>query len=154
MYFSHKNKSFLIFYISKINLIPISFYIVPSSPTCASCKHEHAPSGTPPSSKRVRGSGAELQGLTASISQFSNNICKVLAGNPSERTPKHHAKAVKLAQQEMWLLIADWLILCNIFEKDIKAVDVYTALDDSDVESHEMWIQGKVDEVKAQGSAF
>ena len=33
-------------------------------------------------------------------------------------------------------------------------MDVYTALDDSDVEFHEMWIQGKVDEVKAPRSAF
>ena len=29
--------------------------------------------------------------------------CKVLAGDSSERTPKHHTKVVKLAQQEMWL---------------------------------------------------
>jgi hypothetical protein len=95
-----------------------------------------------------------IQGLTASIGQFSDNICKVLAGDPSKRMPKHHTKAVKLAQQETWLPIADRLILCNIFEKDIKAVDAYTALDDSDVEFCEMWIQGKVDEFKAPRSAF
>ena len=77
-----------------------------------------------------------------------------MAGDPSERTPKRHIKAVKLAQQETWLPITDQLILCNIFEKDIKAVDAYTALDDSDVEFRELWIQGKVDEVKASRSAF
>jgi hypothetical protein len=61
---------------------------------------------------------------------------------------------VKLAQKETWLPIADCLILCNIFEKDIKAADAYTALDDDDVEFREMWIQGKVDEVKALRAAF
>ena len=61
---------------------------------------------------------------------------------------------MKLAQQEKWLPIADRLILCNIFEKDIKAADAYTALDDGDVEFREMWIQDKVDEVKASRSSF
>ena len=45
--------------------------------------------------------------------------------------------------------MADRLILCNVFEKDIKAADAYTALDGDDIEFHQMWIQEKVEEVKA-----
>jgi hypothetical protein len=72
-----------------------------------------------------------------------------LAGDLSEKTPKHHTKAVKLAQKENWLPMADRLILCNVFEKDIKAVDAYTALNGDDIEFRQMWIQEKVEEVKA-----
>ena len=90
-----------------------------------------------------------IQSLTTSISRFGDNICKVLAGDLSEKTPKRHTKVVKLAQKENWLPMADRLILCNVFEKDIKAADVYTALDGDDIEFHQMWIQEKVEEVKA-----
>ena len=69
----------------------------------------------------ARGSGAEaIKSLTASIGHFGDNICKVLAGDPPEKTPKCHTKAMKLTQQEFWLLISNHLILCNIFEKDTK----------------------------------
>ena len=61
---------------------------------------------------------------------------------------------MKLAQQEFWLPIADRLILCNIFEKYIKAADAYTALNGDDTEFCEMWIHGKVDEVKGLRATF
>ena len=88
MFFSHKHKSFSIFYISKINLIPISFYVVPSSPTRASCKHEHAPSGTPPVQ---RGWEVLVQSSKASQLQLANSattsarswLATLLRGLPS-----------------------------------------------------------------------
>lgn len=104
----------------------------------------------PVPAKKAKITGADaIQSLTTSISRFGDNICKVLAGDPSEKTPKRHTKAVKLAQKENWLPVADRLILCNVFEKDIKAADAYTALDADDVEFRQMWIQEKVEEVKA-----
>ena len=122
---------------------------------CSSCKREHARSKTPTSLKKARGTGVEaIKSLTALIGHFSDNICKVLAGDPSEKTPKCHTKAVKLAQQEFWLPIADCLILCNIFKEDIKAADAYTACNGDDIEFHEMWIHGKVNEVKALRATF
>lgn len=125
------------------------YQTIPSTPSQSSRKHECATSETPIPTRKAKITSADaIQSLTTSISHFGNNICKVLAGDPSEKTPKCHTKAVKLAQKESWLPMADHLILCNVFKKDIKAADAYTALDAEDVKFHQMWIQEKVEEAK------
>ncbi|GLB36664.1 hypothetical protein LshimejAT787_0309510 [Lyophyllum shimeji] len=141
--------------------------IIPSTPPRSSRRRERAVFETPaPSSKKARVTGAEaISSLTASISRFGDNICMVLAGDlgaPGKGRSKENKfkellpdarAAVQLAQKEDWLLKSDRLILCNILEKDIKAADAYTALDDDDEEFRQMWIQEKVDEAKASKMA-
>ena len=123
--------------------------IIPPTPPRASCKRERAESETPFAAKRVRGTGAAaINSLTALIGRFGDNICKVLAGDGYERTPQRRTKAVKLAQKEDWLVIDDRLILCNIFERDIKAADAYLALDPEDIDFRQMWMQHKVEDIK------
>ncbi|KAG6834298.1 hypothetical protein H0H93_010624, partial [Arthromyces matolae] len=119
-----------------------------TTPVKQSRRRERALSETPAvSSKKARVSGAEaISSLTASISRFGDNMCKVLAGDPSERTPQRHRKALQLAQKEKWLSARDRLTLCKIIEKDIKAADAYLALDLDDAEFRELWIQEKVEE--------
>lgn len=55
---------------------------------------------------------------------------------------------MRLAQQETWLSNVDRLIFCTVLEKDINAVDAYSALDMDDTEFRQMWIQQKVDGAK------
>lgn len=85
-----------------------------------------------------------IQGLTQSISNFGDNICKVLAMDPALRTPNRQRKAIKLAQKEDWLSIPDRLIFCNILEKDVAVIDAYAGLDRDNEEFCRMWIQQKV----------
>ncbi|KAF8964770.1 hypothetical protein BDZ97DRAFT_1918729 [Flammula alnicola] len=140
--------------IGHLEVVASSAPIIPSTPPRASRKRERAVSETPAPAKKAKVTGADaIQSLTASISRFGDNICKALAGDPSEKTPKRHTKAVKLAQKEDWLPMADRLILCNVLEKDIKAADAYTALDADDVEFRQMWIQEKVEEVRVLRAA-
>ena len=112
------------FLVSILNAYWLLYYqTIPSTPPRSSRKRERATSETPIPMGKAKITGADaIQSLTTSISRFGDNICKVLAGDPSEKTPKCHTKAVKLAQKESWLPMADRLILCNVFEKDIKAV--------------------------------
>jgi hypothetical protein len=86
--------------------------------------------------------------LNTAIVRFGDSMCKALTGDPSEKTPYRHSKAVKLAQKENWLLKEDRLILCKVLERDIKAADAYLALDPDDAEFREMWMEDKVQEVK------
>ena len=115
-------------------------------------KRERAVSDTPSQSqKKSKTTGAEaIQGLTVSISRFGDNICKVLAIDPSLRTPHRRKEAMKLAQQETWLSNHDRLILCTVLEKDINAVDAYSALEIDDEDFQRMWIQQKVDTAKEE----
>lgn len=112
----------------------------------ASRRREHAFSQTPPpSSKKVKTTGADaIKGLTQSISRFGDNICQVLAIDPSLRTPHHRKEALKLAQQEEWLSKGDRLIFYSVLEKDINAVDAYASIDRDDNEFCEMWVRDKV----------
>jgi hypothetical protein len=89
-----------------------------------------------------------IQGLTVSIGHFSDNVCKVLAGDPSQKTPQCHTKAVKLAQAEDWLPACERLLFCNVIENNIKAADAYLALNPDDTEFRRLWIQKKVDDAK------
>lgn len=85
-----------------------------------------------------------IQGLTQSISNFGDNICKVLAMDPALCTPNRRREAIKLAQKEDWLSIPDRLIFCNILEKDVAVIDAYAGLDRDNEEFCRMWIQQKV----------
>ena len=89
-----------------------------------------------------------IQGLTVSIGRFGDNVCKVLAGDPSQKTPQRHTKAVKLAQAEDWLPACERLLFCNVVENNIKAADAYLALNPEDTEFRRLWIQKKVDDAK------
>ncbi|KAN0141121.1 hypothetical protein V8E53_000877 [Lactarius tabidus] len=134
---------------------------VPASPSpllwavaSASRKRERALSQTPPPSlKKIKTTGAEaINGLTQSISRFGDNICNVLAMDPSLRTPHRRKEALKLAQQEEWLSKADRLILYSVLERDINAVDAYASIDRDDQEFCEMWVCDKVATEKARRS--
>jgi hypothetical protein len=122
--------------------------------TSASCKRERALSQTPPpSSKKIKTTGADaIKGLTQSITRFGDNICQVLAMDPSLRTPHRRKEALKLAQQEMWLSKSDRLIFYSVLERDINAVDAYASIDRDDHEFCEMWVGDKVDTEKARRS--
>ncbi|KDR70345.1 hypothetical protein GALMADRAFT_144655 [Galerina marginata CBS 339.88] len=123
---------------------------IPSTPPRASRKRERAISTTPaPSSKKGKMTGPDaIHGLTVSISRFGDNICKAMAGDPTQKTPQRHTKAVKLAQEEDWLPARERLLFCNVVENNIKAADAYLALNPDDIEFRRLWIQKKVDDSK------
>ncbi|KAG6847824.1 hypothetical protein H0H93_005684 [Arthromyces matolae] len=117
------------------------------TPVSASVRFNSSGAETPaPSSKKTRVTGADaISGLTASISRFGDNMCKVLAGNPADKTPHRHTKAVQRAQAESWLLPPQRLRLFKILEGDIKAADAYLALNEDDQEFRELWIMDKIE---------
>lgn len=105
---------------------------------------------TPPAKKaKTSGRNADrLHGLTESITNFGDNICKVLAVDPSLRTPHRRKEALKLAQGEKWLRMGDRLTFCLCLEKDIAAADAYLSLDPDDEEWRHLWINAKVQEAQ------
>ncbi|CAA7262417.1 unnamed protein product [Cyclocybe aegerita] len=113
-------------------------------------KRQCAASETPVKSvKKSRATGADaIHGLTKSIDNFGVNICKVLAMDPSLRTPQRRKDAVTEAQKESWLPPVDRLVFCNVLERDISVIDTYLALNKKDVEFSHLWIQDKVDQAK------
>ncbi|KDR71951.1 hypothetical protein GALMADRAFT_213445 [Galerina marginata CBS 339.88] len=125
--------------------------LIPSTPPRAARKRERAVSETPARTvKKAKMTTADaMAGLNTAIDRFGNSMCKALAGDPSEKTPHHHTKAVKHAQKEYWLDKKDRLILCKVLESNIKAADAYLALDPDDIEFCELWMEDKVREVKA-----
>ncbi|KAF9524882.1 hypothetical protein CPB83DRAFT_909648 [Crepidotus variabilis] len=135
---------------------PSATPIIPSTPSRASRKRERAVSNASQAapSKKGRTTGANaIKGLTTSIDIFGHNMAKALAGDPSEKTPQPHRRAVKAAQGEKWLPAGDRLVLCNIFKQNIKAVDAYEALEPDNTEFCKIWIQDKIDERKKVNSA-
>jgi hypothetical protein len=135
--------------VQRVSATPTPFLWAASA---ASRKRERAFSQTPPPSlKKIKSTGADaIKGLTQSISRFGDNICQVLAMDPSLRTPHRRKEALKLAQQEEWLTKGDRLIFYSVLEKDINAVDAYASIDRDDQEFCEMWVRDKVDTEKAR----
>ena len=99
--------------------------------------------------------GAEaIHGLTKSISQFGDKLVGVFSIEPQLRTPHCRRDAVRHAQQEAWLSKQDRLLFCSVLEKDINAVDVYSSLEEDDMEFRQMWINEKVEEEKEKRRIF
>jgi hypothetical protein len=98
--------------------------------------------------RKSTGTADAIQGLTQSINNFGDNICKVLAMDPALCTPNQRKEAIKLAQREVWLSMPDCLVFCNILEKDVAVIDAYAGLDHGNEEFCQMWIQQKVDNAK------
>ena len=90
-----------------------------------------------------------MKSLSTSMDRFGDNLCKALTGDPSQKTPQRHTRAVTQAQQEDdWLDLDDCLILCNIVERDIKAADAYIALNPDNIPFRQRWIRSKIHEAK------
>jgi len=85
-----------------------------------------------------------INGLTSSLAEFGHNMVKVLAGDPSQKTPQRHRAAVANAQKEDWLTTEDQFCLCKVLEVNIKAVDAYSALDPMNQVFQKMWIRDTV----------
>ncbi|KIJ90288.1 hypothetical protein K443DRAFT_15360 [Laccaria amethystina LaAM-08-1] len=125
--------------------------VTPCRAPPSSRKRRRAVSPTPVKSlKKKRPAAAAIDNLTQSISTFGENICKVLAVDPSAElhSPRRRTKAVELAQEVEWLLMSDRLILVNIVETNVAAADAYIALNRKNEEFRQMWIQHKVDKAK------
>ncbi|KAF9476666.1 hypothetical protein BDN70DRAFT_882131 [Pholiota conissans] len=128
-----------------------SFETLPSTPRLLA-KRERCDSlisFTPPLSKKVKTTGRNadrLQGLTDSINNFGDNICKVLAIDPTLRTPHRRKEALKLAQGEKWMSMTNRLIFCRCLEKNIGTADGYLVLDADDQEWRRLWINAVVKE--------
>lgn len=122
----------------------------PPTPPRSHRKRERAVSVTPAvaTSKKTRYTAADgIQSLNTTMARFGDNVCQAIAGDPAHN---RHKNAVKQAQTEGWLPMADRLILANLFEKNINAADAYDALDKDDEEFRQMWLKGKISEVRAQ----
>ena len=113
------------------------------APNPVSRKRQRAPSSTPIKSVRKKTTTARedaFHGLTQSMNHFSDNICKVLAVDPTLRTPHRRGKALALAQKEGWMTMPDKLVFYKVLQKDIAAADAYIALDTNNEEWRHMWI--------------
>ncbi|KAF8164401.1 hypothetical protein BJ912DRAFT_914268 [Pholiota molesta] len=115
-------------------------------------KRQRAISVTPIHSEKKKTRSARddaFSGLTKSMNHFSDNICKVLAMDPSLRTPHRRAQALTMAQTEEWMSKTDRLLFYRVLQKDVEAVDAYNALDADDLEWRKMWITQMVEDARS-----
>jgi hypothetical protein len=103
------------------------------------------------SSKKAKLTGPEaIQSLNQTFSKFGEDICAAISLDPLLCTPARRKEAFKRLQQESWLDISDRLLLYNHFESDSKAVDAYSALDDSlGPEFRMKWIEARLEMLKS-----
>ncbi|KAF9536916.1 hypothetical protein CPC08DRAFT_824753 [Agrocybe pediades] len=103
---------------------------------------------TPRPKKAKTRNADRLESLTQSIANFGENICKVLAMDPTLRTPHRRQKAISLAQKEKWMSQDDRLLFCLCLETNIATADGYIALDRDDEEWCRAWIEARVNLAK------
>ncbi|KAJ3533577.1 hypothetical protein NMY22_g7274 [Coprinellus aureogranulatus] len=115
----------------------------------ASRKRERTAPSTPTAKRtKMTGSAAAINGLTKSIDTFGDKVCAALAMDPELRTPHRRKQALAQCQKETWLSLSDRLLLYDILEGDVKAVDAYAMIDPEDREFREEWILRKLNKAK------
>ncbi|RXW11521.1 hypothetical protein EST38_g14333 [Candolleomyces aberdarensis] len=121
-------------------------------------KRERAQTVTPSvsASKKTKLSGPEaIQNLNQTFSKFGEDICAAISLDPLLRTPARRKEALKKLQQEVWLPTSDRLLLYNHFESDSKALNAYSALEDTaDAEFRKAWIQARLEMLKDQARSL